>query len=134
MEKKIISDKGISLNFKISDEIVYYSIEDHNVKRDDLIEMEGSIISQRNGSKIYSIIDAGDYSKLSTELKQYLISEERSWIIEAEAIVTKGFTRKIITDLYFQLNLPLVPTKTFSNLSDAENWLRAFKLNITSAA
>ena len=130
----VIYDKGISISFKMRDEIVHYSIEGYNINKNDLIEMENSIISQRNGAKIYSIIDAGDYSKLSTELKQYLISEERSWVIKAEAIVTKGFARKILADLYFQLNLPLVPTKTFSNLSDAENWLRSLDRTKNSAA
>ena len=118
----------------MNNEIVYYSIQNHNVSKIDFIEMESSITSERKGSKIYSIIDAGDYSKLGTELKQYLISEERSWFIEAEAIVTSSFTRKILTDLYFQLNLPLVPTKTFSSYSEAENWLHTFYKSKNSAA
>ena len=126
--------KELTLDFKLSDDIVYYDLCDQKLNKGDLIGLEQEVVNQRNGSKVYSILNLQDHSKLSPELKEYLISEERTWNIEAEAIIVRGFTRKLMMDLYFQLNLPLVPTKTFSKVSDAENWIKEMQKNKISAA
>ena len=132
--KNNLNTNNLSLDLELSNDIVYHDLCDLKLNKTDLIGLEQEIVSQRNGSKVYSILNLQDHSKLSPELKEYLISEERTWNIEAEAIIVKGFAKKLMMDLYFQLNLPLVPTKTFSQISDAENWIKVMQKNKVSAA
>ena len=122
------------LDYIIDNECVHIHFNRYDVPIDEIKSLEKEIYSKHNQQKIYSVLHLDDYTKLSPELKEYLISEDRSWMVEAEAVLTKSFTRKLLIDLYFQLNLPLVPTKTFTQVDEASRWLQSIRNGLLSRA
>jgi len=118
-----------SIKFDGVENIAHFNFSTTKISVAEFKEAENEIFSEQNQKKFFSVIEVSDYSKLDVELKEYLISEDRSWKVQAEAILTKSFTRKLLIDLYFQMNLPLVPTKTFTQTIDAKKWLRSVRRN-----
>lgn len=103
--------------------IVRFDLTDSNLSKKDILTLEQELMPGLNHEKYFSLICVNDYLKLKSELKEYLISEERSWKLAGEAVVIKSFAQKLMVDFYFQFNLPLVPTKTFTQQHEALNWL-----------
>ena len=103
--------------------IVQFDFVYPELSKIDIIELEEKALSGIPDEKYFSLIEVNDYLKLKGDVKEYLISEERSWRLAGEAIVVNSFSQKLILDFYFQFNLPLVPTKTFTQRNDAIYWL-----------
>lgn len=116
-----------AFNFDSVENIAHFDFSSNSISIDEFKEVEEIIFTEQNQNKFFSMIEVSDYMKLNGDLKEYLISEDRSWKVQAEAILTKSFTKKLLIDLYFQLNLPLVPTKTFTQNNDARSWLNSVR-------
>jgi len=123
-----------SISFDRIENIAHFNFSTTKISVDEFKDAEEAIFNEMDQRKFYSVIEVGDYTKLSVDLKEYLISEDRSWKIHAEAILTKNFAKKFLMDLYFQLNLPLVPTKTFTQTEDAKRWLNSVRNDTLSRA
>ncbi|MEM7162150.1 MAG: hypothetical protein AAF487_06870 [Bacteroidota bacterium] len=116
-------EEGVNCNFKGN--VAEFLIQDNSLSVQLFKQIEKRIFELSGQSKYYSIINTLDYTKLNADLREYLISEDRSWIILAEAVRVRNLAKKLMSDIYFQLNLPLVPTKTFLSTKDARTWIEA---------
>ena len=117
------NDKALKVDTLDDYKVIRIDFVKSNLSKSDVIDIEQNALSGIPDEKLYSLIEVNDYLKLKGELKEYLISEERSWRLAGEAIVVNSFSQKLILDFYFQFNLPLVPTKTFTQRNDAIYWL-----------
>lgn len=114
-----VFETGTLSDFKI----VRFDFLHADLSKSDVLKLEQNAVNGLPDEKFYSLIEVNDYLKINGDVKEYLISEERSWKLGGEAIVISSFTQKLFLDFYFQFNLPLVPTKTFVERKEALKWL-----------
>ena len=117
------NNESFESNALIDLKVVNLNFFQNDLSKYDVIKLENDVLTGLPDEKYYSVIKVNDYLKLPREIKEYLISEERSWRLAAEAIIIRSFTQKLMVDFYFQFNLPLVPTRTFTQSKEAHSWL-----------
>jgi hypothetical protein len=79
-----------------------------------------------NGRKYPVLIDAGDFANIDPEVRVFSASEEGNLYTVADAIAYHTLPQKLTANFYVAYNKPVVPTRTFSEISEAVQWLRTF--------
>lgn len=87
--------------------------------------LEGKRHAERLGLKtrFYVLADAQGYYSVSRKARQLIASKEYSSHLAAIAVITTHLLLKLVLELYFQLDKPVTPTKSFSKRTDALRWL-----------
>lgn len=62
----------------------------------------------------------------TSEVRQYVASEDRSELVLADAFVINSLPQRITAKLYRVINRPVRPTRIFENEMDAIEWLKGF--------
>jgi hypothetical protein len=73
------------------------------------------------------LIDLTGNPKFLTKAKKLLDNKEVNKIALARAILTSSAVKKISFNFFIKLNPDKIPTKFFTNYSEAIDWLRSFK-------
>lgn len=60
------------------------------------------------------------------DAREFMASEERHEIVEADAFVIKSLPQRLIGNFYLRINRPPNPTKLFQDEDSAVDWLRTF--------
>jgi uncharacterized membrane protein YwzB len=69
------------------------------------------------------IVIAGDLSLNDSDSRNFLSTKKATDSILAMVLVTKSLPQKLIANFIIHFQKPLVPTRTFSKLEEAEKWL-----------
>jgi hypothetical protein len=69
------------------------------------------------------IVIAGDLSLNDSDSRNFSSTKKASDPILAMALVTKSLPQKIMANFIMNFQKPLVPTRAFSEIKDAEKWL-----------
>lgn len=93
----------------------------------DAIQIVEAMEKIGKGRKYPVLIDAGEFTSVDQEVRIFSASEDSNMFTLADAIAYYSFAQKLIADFYIKNNGPVVPTKAFSNKTDAIKWLETFK-------
>lgn len=80
----------------------------------------------RDNRTLYVIIDNGRHASLDRSAREYL--QNNKFDALASAIVMKSLPQRIIFNFYLKFRNQSFPTKGFSNLTDAIEWLKSHEL------
>lgn len=61
----------------------------------------------------------------SKDAREYIVSEEVSAVLKADAMVIRGLAMRIIGNGYLRINKPKRPTRLFNTTEDALEWLKS---------
>jgi hypothetical protein len=78
------------------------------------------------GKKHPVLIDAGEFSSVDKEVREFSASPESNAFTLADAIAYDNIGQKIVANFYISQNRPVVPTRMFSEKEEALKWLRTF--------
>ena len=106
------------------DHLVNILLNGGKISSEELEKIENWLNGHFSNSSFSTFIQVGDGSTIHSELIQLLISADRLWENGVDAFVVKNYTQKLVTELYLNFNLPLVPTRVFVRKSEALKWLR----------
>lgn len=79
-----------------------------------------------NGRRYPVLIDAGEFVNIDPEVRVFSASAEGNLYTIADAIAYHTLPQKLTANFYVAFNKPVVPTRTFSEMSEAINWLKTF--------
>lgn len=113
--KYIIHDNGI-LEIQLKDEF-YFTIKESK-------EITANIISITSGIPHKVMVVAGSLSLSDDGARNYSTTKESTDPIIALAIVTCSLPQSIIANFIMKFQKPRIPTKVFSSVTDATEWLK----------
>lgn len=109
------------------DEIFYIRYPDY-LQLDLEMAMKGDeILSRLNLRPHYFIAEFQTFSDVSAEAKKYFASEEVTKLGLCHAIFLKSKTLKLLANAYLKFNKPKIPTKFFSSVEKAQEWVDELK-------
>ena len=76
--------------------------------------------------KYFLLSEFEEFADSDPEVREWKVSEESDVYKHAEAIVISSFAQKLVANFYLSINRPQRPTRVFTNLKDAEKWLRGY--------
>ena len=109
-----LRDDGI-IQFFYADNMEYTMAETH--------ELETAVEAMTKGVTHMSLRIAGKYTTVDTELMKYLSRGRGTLFTLADAFVIHSPAQKILANFYLHINRPILPTKVFNKVEDAEKWL-----------
>ena len=93
----------------------------------DFNELKSAAKKLGRGKRFYNIINVGEFTLPSKEAREISSSTEGSIYKKADAFVIHSLPQKIAGNLMLKINTPVVPTKFFSKIEDAERWINNLK-------
>lgn len=109
------------------DGILHLHIKAHaDIRMDDALEIVRAMRVVGKGRKYPVLIDSGEFSTIDPEVRVFSASKEGNLYTIADAIAYHTLSQKLTANFYVAHNKPVVPTRTFSEIAEAENWLRSF--------
>jgi len=112
----VLRDDGI-LQFNYGDR-VEYTLEE-------VPELEETVMKITKGVTHRSLRIAGKYSSTDTDVMKYLSRGRGTLFTLADAFVIQSLAQKILANFYLRINKPILPTRVFNKVEEAENWLRS---------
>jgi hypothetical protein len=107
-----------------NDQIVQFHLEDNfYFTLKESLEINEALIKITKSVPHKIIVIAGDLSLNDSDSRNFSSTKKASDPILAMALVTKSLPQKLIANFVVSFQKPLVPTRTFSKLEDAEKWL-----------
>jgi predicted MPP superfamily phosphohydrolase len=107
-----------------NDQIVQFHLEDNfYFTLKESLEINEALIKITKSVPHKIIVIAGDLSLNDSDSRNFSSTKKASDPILAMALVTKSLPQKLIANFIICFQKPLVPTRTFSKLEDAEKWL-----------
>ncbi len=93
----------------------------------DIWESRDLSINHLPNKKFLVLFEGSENSDISGDARRAGASKEYTLHVDALAIYSTKLHEKIIGNLFFKLNKPLVPTKIFDDRNTAISWLNSFK-------
>jgi Icc-related predicted phosphoesterase len=107
-----------------NDQIVEFHLEDNfYFTLKESLEMNEALIKITKSVSHKIIVIAGDLSLNDSDSRNFSSTKKAADPILAISLVTKSLPQKLIANFIVSFQKPLVPTRTFSKLEDAEKWL-----------
>ena len=79
--------------------------------------------------KYYALIDTTEHVDSSAEARNYYARSELTKYRFADAFVIGSLATRLVTNFYFAINKPTIPSKMFNSKKEAMNWLVEQKSN-----
>ncbi len=109
------------------DGILHVHIKERShITMDEALETFKAMRVIGNGRKYPVLIDAGDYAQIDPEVRVFSASDEGNLYTVADAIAYHTLPQKLTANFYVAFNKPVVPTRTFSDIAEAIDWLKSF--------
>lgn len=112
--------------FLRDDGIVQVNTTDHNYVLKDLKEINVAQGKITNGKKCLLLVVGSDFANVDSETREYMATAESTQYSIAEAYTLSSLGHKILANFYLKVNKPGVPTRFFTDLNLAEEWLRSY--------
>ncbi|UKN02649.1 hypothetical protein K6119_03870 [Paracrocinitomix mangrovi] len=94
-----------------------------NFGKVDAQELKKAALKLGNGKSFYNLINIGANTVTSKEAREIVTSLEGSFYKKADAIIINSISKKLLANLFLSFQKPVVPTKVFTKIEDAEEWL-----------
>jgi hypothetical protein len=129
--KPILAEKDIgSAVFRIYGGGIYYVQIKRGIKVSMEFVKEGyAFLDDFGGGEFYNIYEFGSFADVEPDVREWAASPSNNSYTKVDAIVISSFPQKIIADFYIRFNKPVKPTKVFSSLKSAVDWIQTFEEN-----
>ncbi|NNE56001.1 MAG: hypothetical protein HKN32_08280 [Flavobacteriales bacterium] len=81
------------------------------------------LVEQFEGKPYYVLLQGGFGATFEPEVREWARSPERAKYVAADAFVVKTLAHKLMINFYLTYHKPNHPTKVFSSVDKARNWL-----------
>lgn len=111
----------------LSENEIYYSVsfdEQKHLTLDELMEEHYEWRKNFN-NKVCMLAVFDGRTKFPKEQREFILNELPN-VIKALALIADSTLAKIVGNFYFGIKKQDYPSKVFSNVADAENWLKQF--------
>ncbi|HXB40873.1 MAG TPA: hypothetical protein VNZ49_10050 [Bacteroidia bacterium] len=88
-------------------------------------ELEEAVKALTKGITHMSLRIAGEYTSVNTEVMKYLSRGRGTLFTLADAFVIHSLSQKILANFYLHINRPILPTRVFNKVEEAEAWLQS---------
>jgi hypothetical protein len=88
-------------------------------------EVENIVAELTREETCLSLRIAGKQTSMALSVMKYLSRGRGCLFTLADAFVIKSFVQRILAKIYIIFNKPYVPTRFFSNVNEAESWLKS---------
>lgn len=89
----------------------------------DLTEIRNINLKLTNGKPYVVLLDAGEYTSITTEAREISATENFSKNLIAKAFVISSIPQRIVGNFYIKVNKPFASTKLFTSKEKAIEWL-----------
>ena len=111
-----LRDDGI-IQFFYGDNITYTMKETE--------ELENAVVKITKGVVHKSLRIAGKFSNIDIEVMKYLSRGRGTLFTLADSFVLHSMPQKLLANFYLKINKPVLPTKFFTETTEAEQWLQS---------
>jgi hypothetical protein len=98
--------------------------KDAELESKDLWESRKMSLEYLPGKKFAVLMQAQDFFSIGTETRRTGASKEFCADLKAVALCSSNFALKMLGSLYIKMHKPNVQTRFFSELGEAEEWLK----------
>jgi hypothetical protein len=88
-------------------------------------ELENAVIKITKVVVHKSLRVAGKFSNIDIEVMKYLSRGRGTLFTLADSFVLHSMPQKLLANFYLKINKPVLPTKFFTKITEADKWLRA---------
>lgn len=92
---------------------------------EDAPELEAAVDRITKGEVHKCLRVAGQFTSVDTEVMKYLSKGRGTLFTLADAFVIHSTAQRILANFYLNINKPVLPTKMFTNIVEAEKWLQS---------
>lgn len=85
--------------------------------------LEEAVQEMTKGEIHLSLRIAAKYTSVDTEVMKYLSRGRGTLFTLADAFVIHSVSQRILANFYLNISRPILPTKVFTDVSQAEDWL-----------
>ncbi len=116
--------------FEYEDSILVVTpIEDLLLDEHEMRKMLEAAVEFTGREKYYALIDMSNHVDSTPEARNYYANSELAQYRLADAFVVVSLATRLVTNFYFSINTPPVPSKMFNTKEDALAWLKQLKTN-----
>lgn len=88
-------------------------------------ELEEAVNRITKGVTHKSLRIAGRFTNVDMEVMKYLSRGRGTLFTLADSFVIHSLSQKILANFYLRINKPVLPTRVFNKVDEAETWLKA---------
>ena len=88
-------------------------------------ELENVVSKITKGVVHKSLRVAGKFSNIDIEVMKYLSRGRSTLFTLADSFVLHSMPQKLLANFYLKINKPVLPTKFFTQTTEAEQWLQS---------
>lgn len=127
--RAVLAEKDIgSAIFKIYEGGIYHV----EIKRGQKVTMDFvmqgyQFLDEFGGGQYYNIYEFSSFSDVEPEVRDWAASPTNNSYTLVDAIVISSFPQKILADFYVRFNKPFKPTKIFTSVHSACEWIRSIE-------
>lgn len=88
-------------------------------------ELERAVEKMTGGVTHKSLRIAGKFSNIDVDVMKYLSRGRGTLFTLADSFVLQSLAHKIIANFYLRINKPVLPTRFFNKIEEAEAWLQS---------
>jgi hypothetical protein len=104
--------------------LVMYCDEDTIYEVEQIKEVVEATGKLTGGKKCAQLTIAGKYSSVTRETRDFIATDEAVKYTSAEAYVIQSLAQRILGNFYLKFYTPKVPTRVFTDVEKAEEWLK----------
>ncbi len=126
VEPRIVSFEKGMVRLR-EDGIMHISIHDEVLIGKQDLEKLISLIGELGQQQKYpNLIEVGLHSAINSEARIYSATAEASRYTQADAFVVRSLAQRLLGNFYLKIDKPIVPTRFFNSVSQAQQWLMRF--------
>ena len=88
-------------------------------------ELEAVVEKITKGVTHKSLRIAGKFSNIDMEVMRYLSRGRGALFTLADSFVIHSMPQKLLANFYLKINKPVLPTKFFTEIAEADKWLQS---------
>ncbi|MBK6521686.1 MAG: hypothetical protein KBG47_10780 [Bacteroidia bacterium] len=113
--------------FLRDDGIVQVNTTDHDYGMKELKEINIAQGQLNNGKRRLLLVIVSEFANIEKEGREYMATDESTQFSIVEAYVISSLAHKILGNFYMRMNKPSVPTRFFTEIKVAEEWLNTYR-------
>jgi hypothetical protein len=115
-------------SIRLTDDLFRINIkEDAEVGLDDAVEIAKIATELTQNTSVIVLADARLHCSITSEARKYFAEHSVKNRFTAVAVLSDSLPVRILLNFYVNIDRPDVPTKLFSNETEALEWLNSFR-------
>lgn len=101
----------------------YYIKEDTFITMEDVEDILDVVLSWGQNNQYLHLFEIGINATIDTDVREWAASDKQNSHTIADAIIVRNMAQRIVGNFYMKFNRPVKPTKLFTSVKPAINWL-----------